>query len=91
MLGFPRHPDCQRTNLPQDCRPTYVPSHGRPLACDQLLVPVEDRVRSDERRDVDQRSSSEAMARRRESTSLGIGEVQALAAQVLSEDTVLFP
>jgi len=71
---LPRHPDRQRTNLLQDTRPTDPPSHGRPLASDQLPVPAENSIRRDERRHFRQRSPSEAMPRGREPPALWIRE-----------------
>jgi thiol-disulfide isomerase/thioredoxin len=48
----PCHPDHQATDLHVHTGPTRLPLRVRPLPCNQLSVPSENRIRGDDRRDL---------------------------------------
>ena len=53
-------------------------------------MPSEDRVRADDGGDLAEDSASEKLTLRRQPSSLVVGQPEALAAQLLTEDTILF-
>jgi hypothetical protein len=54
-------------------------------------MPAKDGVGSDERRHVDERTPTEGLAEHGQPSALFIGQPEALSAELLLEDAVLFP
>ena len=61
-----------------------------PLLSNELAMPPEDSVGSDERSNFGEGASSKGLASNRESAALIVGQSKSLATELLLQDTVLF-
>ena len=60
-----------------------------PLSGDQSSVPRQDGVRTEDRANISENSTAEQLPLRRQSSSLVVGQEEALLAQILPQDSIL--
>ena len=84
-----RHADDEGADRLHDARATDAFVRVGPLRCDQTVVPAQDGVRRDDRRDLGQELSTESLALGCEPPALVVGQPETLSAELLLEDAIL--
>ena len=85
-----RHPHRQTPNLREHSPTTLATSGVRPLPGDELPMPAQQRVRSDDGHDLPQPSTAQPIRPHGESAPIGIGQLQASTTQLPAKHTILF-
>src|SRR5688572_17400798 len=87
LLGHPHH---EALNLGEHAATARWRPDVRPFASDELPMPAQQRVRSDNRGDLAQPSTAYASRAGGESPSVIVGQLQAVAPQLATQEAVLF-
>jgi hypothetical protein len=91
LVILSRHPQHERSDFRVHARPAQAPPSRRPLLCNQLAMPSEDRVRRHYGRHLTQGCPSELVSDDREAPPLPIRETEAFAVELRLQGTILFP
>lgn len=86
-----RHPDDQHAQVGVQAHRTAATRPIRPLSCDQLAMPAQDRIRRHECRHLQEQAAAKSMSQQREASALAVVESEPPAREPNPQNAILFP